>query len=49
MSIFNRIFRVTTFGESHSNSVGCIVEGVPPNLKLSEEDIQPYIDRRRPG
>ena len=39
MSIFNRIFRVTTFGESHSNSVGCIVEGVPSKLQLKEEDI----------
>ena len=38
-----------SYGESHCRSVGCIVEGVPPGLKLSEEDIQPQLTRRRPG
>lgn len=38
-----------SYGESHCRSVGCIVEGVPPGLRLSEEDIQPQLTRRRPG
>ncbi|SLM36696.1 chorismate synthase [Lasallia pustulata] len=49
MSSFGKLFKVTTYGESHCRSVGCIVEGVPPGLKLSEEDIQPQLTRRRPG
>ncbi|OWB80900.1 hypothetical protein B5S32_g5225 [[Candida] boidinii] len=49
MSSFGRVFRVTTYGESHCKSVGCIVDGVPPNLSLTEEDIQPQLTRRRPG
>jgi len=49
MSNFGTIFRVTTFGESHCKGVGCIVEGVPPGMKLTEEDIQPQLTRRRPG
>eukprot|EP00126_Sphaerothecum_destruens_P004443 Sdes_comp18196_c0_seq2m7730 len=49
MSQFGKYFRVTTFGESHCRGVGCIVEGVPPRLELSESDIQPQLDRRRPG
>lgn len=49
MSIFGRLFRVTTFGESHGVGVGCIVDGVPPGLQLTEEDIQPQLSRRRPG
>lgn len=40
---------IHSYGESHCRSVGCIVEGVPPGLKLSEEDIQPQLTRRRPG
>lgn len=43
------IFRVTTFGESHGQSVGAVVDGCPPGLPLSEKDIQPQLDRRRPG
>lgn len=48
-SVFGRIFRVSTWGESHGGSVGCVVEGVPPDMALSEADIQPWLDRRRPG
>ncbi|AMD20059.1 HCL092Wp [Eremothecium sinecaudum] len=49
MSTFGQLFRVTTYGESHCKSVGCIVEGVPPGMSLTEEDIQPQLTRRRPG
>jgi len=48
-STFGRFFRVTTFGESHGGGVGCIVDGCPPRLSLTEADIQPDLDRRRPG
>lgn len=46
---FGHTFRVTTFGESHCKAVGAIVDGCPPNLELTESDIQPQLDRRRPG
>lgn len=46
---FGRSFVVTTFGESHGPALGCIVDGCPPGLELSEADIQPDIDRRRTG
>lgn len=46
---FGTLFRFTTFGESHGPAIGCIVDGVPPRLPLSEEDIQPFLDRRKPG
>ncbi|KAK6453802.1 chorismate synthase [Scheffersomyces xylosifermentans] len=49
MSSFGTIFRVTTYGESHCKSVGCIVDGCPPNLELTEADVQPQLTRRRPG
>lgn len=49
MSTFGHIFRVTTYGESHCKSVGCIVDGVPPGMSLTEADIQPQLSRRRPG
>lgn len=49
MSTFGTLFKVTTYGESHCKSVGCIVDGVPPNMSLTEEDIQPQLSRRRPG
>ncbi|KAL1584628.1 Chorismate synthase aro-2 [Cladosporium halotolerans] len=49
MSTFGQYFRVTTYGESHGKSVGAIVDGVPPGLKLTEDDIQPQMTRRRPG
>lgn len=43
------LFTVTTFGESHGPAIGCVVDGCPPGLALSEADIQPDLDRRRPG
>ena len=46
---FGQLFRVTTFGESHGGAVGCVVDGCPPGLKISVEDIQKELDRRRPG
>jgi chorismate synthase len=49
MSTFGTLFRVTTFGESHCKGVGCIVDGVPPRLRLTEADVQPQLTRRRPG
>ncbi|KAK3050444.1 bifunctional chorismate synthase/riboflavin reductase [NAD(P)H] aro2 [Extremus antarcticus] len=49
MSTFGKHFRVTTYGESHGRSVGCIVDGCPPGLQLTEADIQPQMTRRRPG
>ena len=48
-STFGSLFRVTTFGESHGRGVGAIVDGCPPRIPLSEADIQPQLDRRRPG
>lgn len=44
-----KVFRVTNWGESHGPSVGCVVEGCPAGIELSETDIQPLLDRRRPG
>lgn len=49
MSTFGNYFRVTTYGESHCKSVGCIVDGCPTGMELTEEDIQPQLSRRRPG
>ena len=46
---FGRAFRVTTFGESHGGGLGCVIDGCPPGLALAEADIQPELDRRRPG
>ncbi|MDC7234452.1 MAG: chorismate synthase [Spirochaetales bacterium] len=46
---FGTAFRISTFGESHGKGVGVIVDGVPPGIPLSEEDIQPEMDRRKPG
>jgi chorismate synthase len=48
-SIFGQLFRITTWGESHGGGVGVVVDGCPPRLKLTETDIQPDLDRRRPG
>ena len=44
-----KLFKVTTFGESHGTALGCIVDGVPPGMNLSESDMQHDLDRRRPG
>lgn len=49
MNTFGQLFRVTTWGESHGVSIGCVVDGVPAGIELSEADIQPALDRRRPG
>jgi chorismate synthase len=46
---FGQLFRVTTFGESHGLAIGCVVDGCPPRIALTEADIQPYLDKRRPG
>lgn len=46
---FGQLFRITTFGESHGGGVGVVVDGCPPNLEISERDIQNELDRRRPG
>jgi chorismate synthase len=46
---FGHLFRVTTWGESHGAAIGCVVDGCPPRIPLSEADIQPWLDRRRPG
>ena len=46
---FGHLFRVTTWGESHGPAIGCVVDGCPPRISLSEADIQPWLDRRRPG
>jgi chorismate synthase len=48
-SIFGEVFRIATWGESHGGGVGVVIDGCPPRLPLSEEDIQPDLDRRRPG
>ncbi|WP_128891110.1 chorismate synthase [Erythrobacter sp. HKB08] len=46
---FGRVFRFTTWGESHGPAIGAVVDGCPPGIELSEEDIQPFLDARRPG
>ena len=48
-STFGTLYRVTTWGESHGGGVGCVIDGCPAGLSLSEQDIQTYLDRRRPG
>jgi chorismate synthase len=49
LNTFGHIFRVTTWGESHGPAIGCTVDGCPPGVALSEADIQPWLDRRKPG
>lgn len=46
---FGHLFRVTTWGESHGAAIGAVVDGCPPRIPLTEADIQPWLDRRRPG
>ncbi len=46
---FGHLFRVTTFGESHGPAIGCVVDGCPPGIALTEGDIQPWMEKRRPG
>jgi chorismate synthase len=46
---FGKIFRFTTWGESHGPAIGCIVDGCPPNINIKEQDIQIELDKRKPG
>ena len=46
---FGTLFRVTTWGESHGPAIGCVVDGTPPGIPLNEEDLQVWLDRRKPG
>ena len=46
---FGHLFRFTTWGESHGPALGCVVDGCPPLIPLTEADIQDYLDKRRPG
>lgn len=46
---FGHLFRVTTWGESHGPAIGCVIDGCPPGIPLTEGDIQPWLDRRKPG
>ena len=48
-SSFGNIFRITTWGESHGKGIGVVVDGCPAGLPLCEEDIQKFLDRRKPG
>ena len=49
LNTFGHLFRVTTWGESHGPAIGCVVDGCPPGVPLSEADLQPWLDRRKPG
>ena len=46
---FGHLFRFTTWGESHGPSIGCVIDGTPPRIELSENDIQKFLDKRKPG
>jgi chorismate synthase len=46
---FGHLFRVTTWGESHGKAIGCVVDGIPPRLAITEDEIQHWLDQRRPG
>ncbi|MGC1303013.1 MAG: chorismate synthase, partial [Caulobacteraceae bacterium] len=46
---FGHLFRVTTWGESHGPALGCVVDGCPPGLSLTEAEVQHWLDRRKPG
>ena len=48
-SSFGKIFKVTTWGESHGEALGCVVEGIPSNIKLDANYIQSFLDKRKPG
>ena len=49
LNTFGHLFRVTTWGESHGPAIGCTVDGCPPGVALTEADLQPWLDRRKPG
>ena len=49
LNTFGHLFRVTTWGESHGPAIGCTVDGCPPGITLSEADLQPWLDKRKPG
>lgn len=49
MNTYGKLFRLTTWGESHGPAIGCVVDGCPPKIKLTENDIQKDLDRRKPG
>ena len=46
---FGKLFKVTTWGESHGTAIGCVIDGCPPLISLNEKDIQKYLDLRKPG
>ena len=46
---FGKLFRFSTWGESHGPAIGCVVDGCPPNISLKEQDIQIELDKRKPG
>mgnify|MGYP005688667535 CR=1 FL=1 len=46
---FGTLFRISSWGESHGGGIGVVIDGCPPRLPLTEDDIQPFLDRRRPG
>ncbi len=48
-STLGKIFKVTTWGESHGEALGCVIDGVPPNLEIDEKYIQKFLNRRKPG
>ena len=48
-STFGKIFRITTWGESHGSGIGVVIDGCPSGISLNEEDIQIFLDRRKPG
>ena len=49
MNSFGRNFRLTSFGESHGVGIGVVIDGCPPGMELAEQDVQPFLDKRRPG
>ena len=49
MNTFGRLFRMTSWGESHGTAIGCVIDGVPANITLCEQDIQHWLDKRKPG
>ncbi|MFQ5626960.1 MAG: chorismate synthase, partial [Methyloligellaceae bacterium] len=46
---FGHLFRLTSWGESHGPAIGCVVDGCPPGIEITEEEIQTFLDKRRPG